>query len=252
VPAVHSAVTTGLAPGATALIAVFRADERPLPMFWIACAIGFCAELCFAHDAGGGHLGLSVGWLPADHNWAQRNRLAWNDISEAVFVVSAREPGPEVHEYILRRISGLGRTTRVRRHWLGARVSLVGLGLGVRLVTDHWRRGGDSNPRDQSPSLPHFECGAFNHSATSPSADRESRRACSLAVRGAQGHAPQMTPASNRQVPIGESRICLERREGAGKHDLSPLDHVDAVRNIPRKRRVLLGDQHTHAAPLEL
>ena len=38
-----------------------------------------------------------------------------------------------------------------------------------------WRRGGDSNPRDQSPSLPHFECGAFNHSATSPSADRESK-----------------------------------------------------------------------------
>jgi hypothetical protein len=125
VAAVHSAVTTGLAPGATALIAVFRADERPLPMFWIACAIGFCAELCFAHDAGGGHLGLSVGWLPADHNWAQRNRLAWNDISEAVFVVSAREPGPEVHEYILRRISGLGRTTRVRRHWLG-REGIVG------------------------------------------------------------------------------------------------------------------------------
>ena len=31
-----------------------------------------------------------------------------------------------------------------------------------------WRRGGDSNPRGQSPSLPHFECGAFNHSATSP------------------------------------------------------------------------------------
>src|SRR5262245_52668726 len=31
-----------------------------------------------------------------------------------------------------------------------------------------WRRGRDSNP-DTVTRMPHFECGAFNHSATSPS-----------------------------------------------------------------------------------
>ena len=35
-------------------------------------------------------------------------------------------------------------------------------------ISPKWRRGGDSNPRDRSPSLPHFECGAIDHSATSP------------------------------------------------------------------------------------
>ena len=63
VPAVHGAVVTGLAPGATAIIAVLRTGERPPPVFWLACLIGFCAVLYFAYDAGGGHLGLADGWL---------------------------------------------------------------------------------------------------------------------------------------------------------------------------------------------
>ena len=32
------------------------------------------------------------------------------------------------------------------------------------------RRGRDSNPRDSLTRLPHFECGAIDHSATSPCA----------------------------------------------------------------------------------
>ena len=63
VPAVHGAVVTGLAPAATAVIAVLRAGERPPLPFWIACLTGFCAVLYFAYDAGGGHLSLADGWL---------------------------------------------------------------------------------------------------------------------------------------------------------------------------------------------
>ncbi len=63
VPAVHGAVVTGLAPAATAVIAVVRAGERPPLPFWIACLVGFCAVLYFAYDAGGGHLSLADGWL---------------------------------------------------------------------------------------------------------------------------------------------------------------------------------------------
>ena len=59
----------------------------------------------------------------------------------AKFVVSAREPGPEIHDYIVRRVSDLGRRARVERHRLGREgiMNLVGLGLGVSLVADHWR-----------------------------------------------------------------------------------------------------------------
>lgn len=63
VPAVHAAVVTGLAPAATAVIAVLRTSERPPPAFWIACIVGFCAVFYFAYDAGGGHLSLADGWL---------------------------------------------------------------------------------------------------------------------------------------------------------------------------------------------
>lgn len=63
VPAVHGAVVTGLAPAATAIIAVQRTGERPPLPFWIACLTGFLAVLYFAYDAGGGHLSLADGWL---------------------------------------------------------------------------------------------------------------------------------------------------------------------------------------------
>ncbi len=63
VPAVHGAVVTGLAPAATAIIAVLRTGERPPLPFWVACLTGFYAILYFAYDAGGGHLSLADGWL---------------------------------------------------------------------------------------------------------------------------------------------------------------------------------------------
>lgn len=63
VPAVHGAVVTGLAPAATAIIAVLRTGERPPPVFWVACATGFAAVLHYAHAAGGGHVTAADLWL---------------------------------------------------------------------------------------------------------------------------------------------------------------------------------------------
>ena len=63
VPSVHGAVVTGLAPAATAIIAVLRTGERPCPPFWIACATGFCAVVYFAYNESGGHLSTADGWL---------------------------------------------------------------------------------------------------------------------------------------------------------------------------------------------
>jgi DNA-binding transcriptional LysR family regulator len=79
--------------------------------------------------------------VSADSPYAEKDRLAWADVADAVFIVSAREPGPEIHDYIVRRISDLGRHATVRRHRLGREgiMNLVGLGLGVSLVADHWR-----------------------------------------------------------------------------------------------------------------
>ncbi len=84
------------------------------------------------------HVFLAV---PSHHPLAMQPALAWSTLSDQRFVVSAREPGPEIHDYVIRRLSDLGRSVKVRRHRLGREgiMSLVGLGLGVSLVTDHWR-----------------------------------------------------------------------------------------------------------------
>ncbi|WP_300057441.1 LysR substrate-binding domain-containing protein [uncultured Roseobacter sp.] len=79
--------------------------------------------------------------VPADGVLAEEHRLSWNDVLDERFVVPAREPGPEIHDYIIRRVSGLGHAADVRRHRLGREgiMTIVGLGLGVSLVADHWR-----------------------------------------------------------------------------------------------------------------
>lgn len=79
--------------------------------------------------------------VPSHLPCSSRDRLSWDDVQDATFVVSAREPGPEIHNYILSRISGLGQTARIRRHSVSREgiMTLVGLGLGMTLVADQWR-----------------------------------------------------------------------------------------------------------------
>lgn len=79
--------------------------------------------------------------VSCDSSLAMRERLLWHDVSEETFIVSTREPGPEIHDYIVRCVSDLGRRASVESHLLGREgiMNLVGLGLGVSLVADHWR-----------------------------------------------------------------------------------------------------------------
>lgn len=72
---------------------------------------------------------------------ARRKRLDWEDIAARRFVVSSYEPGPEIHDYLVRKISDLDRRARVRRQRLGREgiMTLVGVGFGMSLVADHWR-----------------------------------------------------------------------------------------------------------------
>ncbi|MEM7671292.1 MAG: LysR family substrate-binding domain-containing protein, partial [Pseudomonadota bacterium] len=99
--------------------------------------------------------------IAADHPLAKHSLLSWNDVRNCRFVVSTDEPGPEIHEYIVKRTSALGQSADVRRHRLGREgiMTLVGLGIGVSLVADHWR--GVSYPNvifvrvgDQEESIP--------------------------------------------------------------------------------------------------
>src|SRR4051794_15658787 len=52
----HAAIVVGLAPAATAVMAVLRAGERPSRAFWAASAAGTVAVLVFAYVSGAGAL----------------------------------------------------------------------------------------------------------------------------------------------------------------------------------------------------
>jgi drug/metabolite transporter (DMT)-like permease len=65
VPSAHGAVVIGLAPGATAVMAVVRTGERPPKRFWIGCCAGFVAVALFAIQQGGGRIVPADGWLLA-------------------------------------------------------------------------------------------------------------------------------------------------------------------------------------------
>ena len=54
--AAHGAIVVGLAPAATAVMAVLRAGERPSRAFWLASAAGTLAVLVFAFVSGAGSL----------------------------------------------------------------------------------------------------------------------------------------------------------------------------------------------------
>jgi drug/metabolite transporter (DMT)-like permease len=55
-PAAHGAITLGLLPLATALVAAMRAGERPSKRFWLASAVGSVAVLAFAWINGTGRI----------------------------------------------------------------------------------------------------------------------------------------------------------------------------------------------------
>lgn len=79
--------------------------------------------------------------VPTDHRLLSKPQVSWSDLYSERFVVSAEEPGPEIHEYLIKRLASLGRTPDIERHAVGREglMNLVGLGVGISLVADHWR-----------------------------------------------------------------------------------------------------------------
>ncbi|WP_019960560.1 LysR family transcriptional regulator [Woodsholea maritima] len=70
---------------------------------------------------------------------ASVGRLRWADVVNEKFVVSARDSGSELHDYIVRQVTEFGRGVSITRHHICREgiMNLVGLGFGVTLVCDH-------------------------------------------------------------------------------------------------------------------
>lgn len=64
--------------------------------------------------------------------------VPWELLRNEQFVVSADEPGPEIHDFIVKQLSELGHQPAIERHHVGreALMILVGLGFGLSLLSE--------------------------------------------------------------------------------------------------------------------
>jgi DNA-binding transcriptional LysR family regulator len=76
--------------------------------------------------------------LPEQHVLASRNMLNWADLAAERFIVSNNVPGPEIHDYLVQRLSGLGQHPEIEEHSVGRLnlLSLVALGQGLTLASE--------------------------------------------------------------------------------------------------------------------
>ena len=74
--------------------------------------------------------------LPDNHRLANLETLRWEHLSEERFIVSKTDPGPEVHNFVVRNLSAFGHRSIVGRHLVRreALMAMVGLGRGTTVV----------------------------------------------------------------------------------------------------------------------
>ena len=74
------------------------------------------------------------------HPLAASNSLDWSQLREEHFIVSALEPGPEVHDYIVRRVADYSSYPDVAYHHVTEEtlMHMVAIGEGITLVSEGW------------------------------------------------------------------------------------------------------------------
>ena len=76
--------------------------------------------------------------LPAEHRLATKQTLNWDDLAGENFIVSHAAPGPEIHDYLIQRLAGLGHHPNIHPHHVGRDVllSMVAIGRGLTLTSE--------------------------------------------------------------------------------------------------------------------
>ncbi len=77
--------------------------------------------------------------LPMGHRLAAgEDGVGWDDLMSERFIVSEMEPGPEIEDFIIKHLATLDRHPTVEPRPVGrdTLLALVGLGLGISLVTE--------------------------------------------------------------------------------------------------------------------
>ncbi|MGH6821908.1 MAG: LysR substrate-binding domain-containing protein [Methylocella sp.] len=76
--------------------------------------------------------------LPEGHALSTAAEILWEMLRTEHFIVSRDEPGPEIHDYVIRHLAELGHRPSVTRYAVGREnlMHLVGLGFGLSLTSE--------------------------------------------------------------------------------------------------------------------
>ncbi len=76
--------------------------------------------------------------LPDSHRLANSGAIEWAALADEHFIVRREQPGPEIHDYVVRHLTSRGHAPTVIRHSVGhdGLMGLVGLGFGISLVAE--------------------------------------------------------------------------------------------------------------------
>ena len=76
--------------------------------------------------------------LPTDHELASGSEILWADLADGHFIISETDPGPEIHDYLIKHLADLGRHPSVERHRVGRDnlMHLVAMGQGLTLTSE--------------------------------------------------------------------------------------------------------------------
>lgn len=76
--------------------------------------------------------------LPEQHALAGERGITWEALRDERFIVSRSEPGPAIHDYVIKRLAELGHHPSVERYTVGREtlMHLVALGFGISLTSE--------------------------------------------------------------------------------------------------------------------
>ena len=76
--------------------------------------------------------------LPENHSLAEHKEIGWNDLHDEHFIVSEVDPGPEIHDYLMKHLAELGHHPAVERCGVGRDnlMKLVTLHHGLMLTSE--------------------------------------------------------------------------------------------------------------------
>lgn len=82
--------------------------------------------------------------LPTDHEFTSNAELSWRNLQGRTFIISETDPGPEIHDYLVKHLANLGHHPSIERHRVGRDnlMHLVAMGQGLTLVHEAARAAG--------------------------------------------------------------------------------------------------------------